>query len=360
MAKRRSPGLVKRGETWHIDKRASWLPGGRLRESCETTSLEEAERFLTYRLEELRQQIIYGVRRERTFEEAATRYLKENAHLRTVLEIARILERIMPHIGHLPLRSIHRGTLDDWIAHCRAQGMKAKTINNHMAIIRRVLNLSARLYRDEQGRPYLDTAPLLPDEPVTDEAKPYPLDWHEQRELFGRLPTANALAALYAVNTGCREQEVCGLRWEWERHVNGRSVFMLPASATKSGVERVVVLNSIAQSVIDSVRGDHSEWVFVSNGRRLPKIYGWTWRRAWRLAGLPTGPNVKKGVHNLRHTVGRRLRAAGVALETRRVILGHATGDLTTHYSAAEIEELQRAVDQLVEQRPGTVLRAVG
>jgi hypothetical protein len=41
-------------------------------------------------------------------------------------------------------------------------------------------------------------------------------------------------------------------------------------------------------------------------------------------------------------------------------LLGHRNGDLTTHYSAAEIEELQKAVDAIVEQRPGTVLRAVG
>jgi integrase len=51
-------------------------------------------------------------------------------------------------------------------------------------------------------------------------------------------------------------------------------------------------------------------------------------------------------VHDLRHTAGRRLRAAGVGLETRRAILGHANGDITTHYSAAEVAELIAAVKQ--------------
>jgi integrase len=47
-------------------------------------------------------------------------------------------------------------------------------------------------------------------------------------------------------------------------------------------------------------------------------------------------------VHDLRHTIGRRLRAAGVALETRQAILGHKSGSITTHSSAAELRELRR------------------
>lgn len=45
-------------------------------------------------------------------------------------------------------------------------------------------------------------------------------------------------------------------------------------------------------------------------------------------------------VHDLKHTFGRRLRAAGVPMETRKVLLGHKNGDITTHYSAPELEEL--------------------
>ncbi|RDH89839.1 MAG: integrase [endosymbiont of Seepiophila jonesi] len=57
-----------------------------------------------------------------------------------------------------------------------------------------------------------------------------------------------------------------------------------------------------------------------------------------------------KGVHNLRHTFGRRLRGAGVPLETRKALLGHANGDITTHYSAAELSELLDAVEKIVDR----------
>ncbi len=60
-------------------------------------------------------------------------------------------------------------------------------------------------------------------------------------------------AALFAVNTGCREQEVCQLRWEWEIVIPdlGVSVFILSESITKTSTERVVVLNSVARRVIE-------------------------------------------------------------------------------------------------------------
>jgi integrase len=50
-------------------------------------------------------------------------------------------------------------------------------------------------------------------------------------------------------------------------------------------------------------------------------------------------------VHDLRHTVGRRLRAAGVSLETRQAILGHKGGSIASHCSAAELRELVDAME---------------
>ena len=54
-------------------------------------------------------------------------------------------------------------------------------------------------------------------------------------------------------------------------------------------------------------------------------------------------------VHDLKHTFGRRLRAAGVPLETRKVLLGHRNGDITSHYSAPEIEELLEAANRVCD-----------
>jgi hypothetical protein len=41
---------------------------------------------------------------------------------------------------------------------------------------------------------------------------------------------------------------------------------------------------------------------------------------------------------------------AGVPLETRKALPGHAYGDITTHYSAAEPEELLHAAEKIVDR----------
>jgi len=77
------------------------------------------------------------------------------------------------------------------------------------------------------------------------------------------------------------------------------------------------------------------------------------WQRARDLCQLSVR------VHDLKHTFGRRLRAAGVGLETRRVLLGHKNDDITVHYSPAELRELLEGVGKLAETAPATLLKAV-
>ena len=45
-------------------------------------------------------------------------------------------------------------------------------------------------------------------------------------------------------------------------------------------------------------------------------------------------------MHDLKHTFGYRLRTAGVQFEDRQTLLGHKAAHVTTHYSAADIENL--------------------
>ncbi|WP_083761361.1 site-specific integrase [Nitrosococcus halophilus] len=62
-------------------------------------------------------------------------------------------------------------------------------------------------------------------------------------------------------------------------------------------------------------------------------------------SGRPLSEHVR--VHDLKHTFGRRLRAAGAPLETRKMLLGHRNKDITTHYSAPELAELIDAVRRI-------------
>jgi integrase len=66
-----------------------------------------------------------------------------------------------------------------------------------------------------------------------------------------------------------------------------------------------------------------------------------SWQKARKRAGMP-----QVRVHDLKHTFGRRLRAAGISFEDRQDLLGHKSGRMTTHYSAAELSNLIEAAEK--------------
>jgi integrase len=69
------------------------------------------------------------------------------------------------------------------------------------------------------------------------------------------------------------------------------------------------------------------------------------WKSARERIGLP-----QVRVHDLKHTFGRRLRAAGVSFEDRQDLLGHRAGRITTPYSAAELSRLIAAANRVCER----------
>ncbi len=355
MSKRnRMPGLRLKGEIWHIEKRCEYCQGGWLRESTGAASRSEAEKYLIRRLADIEGEARRKVEGIYTFEEAAMRYLEEIAQKPSADTMAMHLDQLFPFIGSNVLEQVHDGTLKRFVDHETKRGKAPKSINNAIGVVSAVLNRAARVWRDENGMPWLRQAPPRLSRLPTKgrQSSPYPLSWTEQDKLFKALPRHLADAALYAVNTGCREQEVCQLRWEWEVAVPDlkTSVFILPDTITKTSTERVVVLNTVASRVIETRRGTHPDYVFTYKGSPVKKLHSSAWNRAWKATGLPLEKGILKGVHNLRHTFGRRLRGAGVPLETRKALLGHANGDITTHYSAAELSELLNAVEKIVDR----------
>lgn len=149
----------------------------------------------------------------------------------------------MPYIGEVELERVHAGTLDRFVADRKATAIAAGTINRDLAIVRRILNLPARLWRDEEGRPWLETAPMLA-LVKGEKRKPRPISWNEQGRLLKELPGYLAEMVLFALHTGLRDQELCGLRWEWEHQVSGTeaTVFVIPETEAKNGRERMVAL----------------------------------------------------------------------------------------------------------------------
>jgi integrase len=357
MGRKVPPGLINRGGIWHI---AKTIAGQRIRESCQTSDLAEAERYLAHRIEDIRLARIYGVRQKRTFREAATKYLQESTKA-TLCEDARQLKYLDPHIGDLQLESVHMGTLRQFILDRKFRGgkmenrgtrdVRKRTINCALQTVRHVLNLCASEWLDDNGETWLAHAPKIKLLREDDKKAPYPLSWQEQTKLFAELPPYLAKMALFTVNTGTRDQEVCNLLWEWECPVPemNTSVFIIPPlfekdkdKGVKNRTNRLVILNRFARAVVQEMRGVHPTHVFSRQGKPLYSMYGTVWKNARKRAGLP---DVR--VHDLKHTFGRRLRAAGVSFEDRQDLLGHKSNRITTHYSAPELASLIEAANKV-------------
>ncbi|MGJ0486641.1 MAG: tyrosine-type recombinase/integrase [Methylomicrobium sp.] len=332
---KKTPGLTKRGDIWHINK---VIKGKRLYESTGTSDLEEAERYLAQRITEFRGQLIYGERKSYTFIEAATKYLKE-VDKKSLDRDAVTLKAAVPIIGDLPLEKIHMGTLESFITARKKQGLKNGTINRDLAIISRVLTLAARLWRDEFGNSWMIEPPLI-QLLKSDSRKPYPINNEEEKRLISELPKHLQDMVNFALNTGLRESELTQLKWSEEKPKLG--IFVLSGERTKNGEDRIIPLNSIAIAIIDAQRGKHDEYVFTFKGQPVRRINGNAWRKARERAGIP-----QCRVHDLRHTFGRRLRAAKVSFENRQDLLGHKSNRITDHYCKAEIAELREAVEKI-------------
>ncbi|MDP3308607.1 MAG: tyrosine-type recombinase/integrase [Methylotenera sp.] len=281
--------------------------------------------------------------------------MKESENKASVETIAIHIVAVVPFIGHLEVEKIHDGTLESFKASRIADRVTPTTINRALEVVRTILIRAAKVYRDEDGLPWLKQAP--PAITMLDETprEPCPLSWSQQEALFKHLPKHLANMALFAINSGLRDSNVCGLLWEWEVKVPevGRSVFVIPWQFHKTGKRKkrslVVILNDAAWSILNEQRGLDAIHVFVYRQERrkhhdlaplmqyhrIGTMNNSAWHTAREKAGLP-----KLRIHDLRHTYGARLRAAGVLNEDRASLLGHATKSMPEHYAAADIGRL--------------------
>jgi len=275
---------------------------------------------------------------------------------------------ILPYIGLKPLEAIHSGVLEEFCdVRIKVDKVSATTVNRTLEIVRTILLRAAQVWRDDKGLPWLASAPLIE---MLDEnrRKPSPITWEEQKRLFAELPAHLERMALFAVNTGLRDENVCGLRWSWEKFIPElkRSVFVIPAAEFKGKRQHVAILNDVASSVVESCRGEHDDFVFVYQRKltnqaltpRKPHRVGTINNNAWQKARTRANLTHVR-VHDLRHTFGQRLREAGVSGEDRAVLMGHAISNMSEHYATPTIARLVEMANLVTRTRDTLTLLGV-
>lgn len=322
---------------------------------------------------------------DRTFAEAATRYLAEFQG-KDKSRAAQSIFAVAPYIGHLPLIDVDDEALAQFkedrrlgrppfvFPDGRPRPAMVGTINKDLTQVVTVLNQACGTYR------WIPSVPNIVHVRGT-VRQAYPFTWEEQDRLFRCLPTGwDTGAAIFAVNTGVRKGELFGLKWSHRRwmpeldikNADGsvrERMYVFVLLETKNSMQRAVVCNSIARRAVAAQeqwqeKHGKSEFVFPSRSPRTMgnkvRDTGTVWRKAWKAAGLPTGRLVKQGLHNCRHTAGHRLRAVGCPAEDRNAILGHAKANLSEHYATESVERLLTWVEMITHRKETTILRSVG
>jgi integrase len=197
---------------------------------------------------------------------------------------------------------------------------------------------------------------LVPSNPVlhasvrkTDNRRDRFLDLDEVKRLGGALdqleregvnPKAVNIARLWAL-TGCRRNEIAGLRWSEVDLDAG----MLMLQDSKTGASRRP-LGAAAVALLDSLRGaDDVGPEFVFPAERGTGFYQGTkrvWAAAIKKANLP-------GVtpHVLRHTLGSAAASSGEALLMVGSLLGHKNARSTQIYAHITHDPARLAADRV-------------
>ncbi len=160
----------------------------------------------------------------------------------------------------------------------------------------------------------------------------------DELERDGTNIKAITIARLWAL-TGCRRNEIAGLKWEEVDFENG----MLVLEDSKTG-QSMRPLGAAALTLLQQIeRTEDSEFVFPADsgeghfqGTKTP------WARAIRKAEL-------SGVtpHTLRHTIGSTAISTGEAMALTGAILGHSNPRSTAIYAHIQHEPSRKAANRV-------------
>jgi integrase len=247
-----------------------------------------------------------------------------------------------------------------------ARGKSAHTCNLDVKIIAMPLRAAARngyLLRNP-----CDALETLPTD--TESKQPFTMD--QVQTLLAAAEGEWRGMILVGLYTGARLGDVARLRWKNIDLAAGVLKF-LPAKSDrkkKKGKELILPLHpTLSAYLLKLPSSDDGEaFIFPTQAaRKMPGRSGlsMTFAGIMETAGIVSEVTRKRkaadgeGVtsagrtgrahtfHSLRHTLTSILHNAGVAVELRQLVTGHATAEMNMHYSHTEVQTLRDALDKV-------------
>ncbi|MEC5385527.1 site-specific integrase [Uliginosibacterium sp. H3] len=340
----RENGIYRRPDSrfWWI---AATLPNGkRIRQSAGTETYEEAKALLAKLTLDAYKAEHFGIKPQRTWQEAVVRYLSIKAKLRSFKDLQRMCRVLDPFLYDLTLNQITGDVVWQIVQSEMKKGNSAATINRYLALMRGLL----RIARDEWQ--WIDSIPkirLLSGEVERDRW----LTQDEADRLIAACPAHLAALVRFALATGCRAREITGL--EWDRVDLRRKTAWL--NQTKNGTPRGVPLNADAIEVLTEELGKHSRYCFTFRGKPIVfQVTNTAWVTALKKAGIEDFR-----FHDLRHTWASWHRQAGTSCDELKDLGGWKSRQMVDRYAKFATENLRSAAARIEREKPDNVVELV-
>lgn len=255
---------------------------------------------------------------ERTWHEAAEKWLEETCHKRDHKQDIQKLQWIGVRWQGKKLKDIDRECIYA-LARQKAATAKESTVNRYLALIRAILRRAANEWE------WIDKTPHIRLYPEPSRRVRW-LRPEQARRLLQLLPEHQSQAMIFALATGLRAGNVLGLRWG-QVDMN-RRVCWFYGNQTKNKEDLTVSLNDSAVSVLIARQGRHPDYVFTYRGKPIKCLTTKAWYKALEAAGIRDFR-----WHDLRHTWASWLVQEGVPLYALQEMGGWKSSDMVRKYA---------------------------
>ena len=309
--------LKRRGPVWWIDFVAP--NGARVRRSAQTGDKTQAQELHDKLKSDIWRQQRLGDRPRRIWQDAAVRWLREQAHKATIEEDKRKLRWLDRFLADRDLETINRAVIDGITEAKQAEGCSNATVNRLLSLVRSILRKCARDWE------WLDRAPSV--RLLKEPTRRIRFLSHEQAQaLLRELPPHLRAMAIFTLQTGLRRANVTGLTWE---QVDlARKLAWIHPDQAKARKAIAVPLNDTAMQVLRSQKGRHPVFVFTFRANKVLQVSGAAWYRALKRAGIEDFR-----WHDLRHTWASWHVQNGTPLFALQELAGWETEKMVRRYA---------------------------
>lgn len=322
--------LYKRSSTWWVNITHQ---GQRIQRSTGTTDKVAAQQYHDKLKAELWSVNKLGSKPSYSWRDAVYRWLKENAHKRSIETDKVHLRWLEPHLNRYQLHQIDNRVVENIAATKEAEGVSPTTVNRVLEILRALLS---RAYREWE---WIDKVPVVRMRKVENSRIRW-LSFDEAKRLLEELPLHLRDMATFTLATGLRAANVTGLQWDNIDLVKCHAWIHPDEAKTKKAIP--VPLNKDAMAILQARQGIHQRFVFTYQNRRIQRCSTRAWQNALRRAGIRDFR-----WHDLRHTWASWHVQNGTSLQELQQLGGWSSFEMVLRYAHLSSDLLKSAAERI-------------